>query len=112
MAAKIRTNDEVIVITGKDRGRTGKVTKVIPAEHRVVVEKINYHTKHMRKDPAHGQEGGQVKVEAPMDVSNVAIYNPETKKADRVGFKIEDGRKIRVFKSTGAPLPETGTAKK
>ncbi|MDO5351319.1 MAG: 50S ribosomal protein L24 [Succinatimonas sp.] len=99
MAAKIRTNDEVIVITGKDKGKTGKVTRVFPSEHKVLVEGINVKKKHQKANPNLNQAGGIVDIEAPVDISNVAIYNPDTKKADRVGFKIEDGKKVRVFKS-------------
>ena len=100
MAAKIRTNDEVIVITGKAKGKTGKVTRVIPKAHKVVVESINVHKKHQKPNPALGVAGGIVSIEAPMDVSNVAIFNPDTKKADRVGFRFEDGKKVRFYKST------------
>ncbi|MCR5084748.1 MAG: 50S ribosomal protein L24 [Succinivibrionaceae bacterium] len=107
MAAKIRSNDEVIVITGKDKGKTGKVTRVIPKEHRVVVEGINIHKKTQKANPQQGIEGGIIDIEAPIDVSNVALYNPETKKADRVGFRFEDGKKVRYFKSTGATVPES-----
>ena len=105
MAAKLRRNDEVIVITGKDKGRTGKVTRVIPSENKVLVEGINVKKKHQKANPNLGIEGGIVTVEAPIDVSNVAIYNPETKKADRVGFRFEDGKKVRFFKSNGAVVP-------
>ncbi|MCI6796399.1 MAG: 50S ribosomal protein L24 [Succinatimonas sp.] len=101
MAAKIRTNDEVIVITGKDKGKTGKVTRVLTKEHKVLVEGINVHKKHQKANPNIGQEGGIVNIEAPVDVSNVAIYNPDSKKADRVGFREEDGKKVRFFKSNG-----------
>ena len=99
MAAKIRTNDEVIVITGKDKGKTGKVSRVFPSEHKVLVEGINVKKKHQKANPNLNQAGGIVDIEAPLDISNVAIYNPDTKKADRVAFKIEDGKKVRVFKS-------------
>ena len=99
MAAKIRTNDEVIVITGKDKGKTGKVTRVFPSEHKVLVEGINVKKKHQKANPNLNQAGGIVDIEAPVDISNVDIYNPDTKKADRVGFKFEDGKKVRVFKS-------------
>ena len=101
MAAKIRTNDEVIVITGKDKGKTGKVTRVFPSEHKVLVEGINVKKKHQKANPNLNQAGGIVDIEAPVDISNVAIYNPDTKKADRVGFKFEDGKKVRFAKSTG-----------
>ena len=99
MAAKIRTNDEVIVITGKDKGKTGKVTRVLTSEPKVLVEGINVKKKHQKPNPNLGVQGGIVDVVAPIDVSNVAIYNPETKKADRVGFRVEDGKKVRFFKS-------------
>ena len=107
MAAKIRTNDEVIVITGKDKGKTGKVTRVLPRENKVFVEGINVMKKHQKANPNLGIQGGIVDVVAPVDVSNVAIYNPETKKADRVGFKFEDGKKVRFFKSNGNIIPST-----
>ena len=99
MAAKIRTDDEVIVITGKDKGKTGKVTRVLTSEHKVLVEGINVKKKHQKPNPNLGVQGGIVDIEAPIDVSNVAIYNPDTKKANRVGFRIEDGKKVRFFKS-------------
>ncbi|QHB16860.1 50S ribosomal protein L24 [Mannheimia pernigra] len=98
MAAKIRQNDEVIVLTGKDKGKRGKVTKVLP-NGKVFVEGINIVTKHEKPVPALGKVGGLVKKEAAIDASNVAIFNSETNKADRVGFRIEDGKKVRIFKS-------------
>ena len=96
---KIRRNDEIIVIAGKDKGKRGKVQKVL-ADGRVLVTGVNIVKKHAKPNPMLGQQGGIVELEAPIQVSNVAIFNPETNKADRVGFKIEDGKKIRVFKST------------
>ena len=96
---KIRRNDEIIVIAGKDKGKRGKVQKVL-ADGRVVVGGVNIVKKHVKPNPMLGQQGGIVEKEAPIQVSNVAIFNPETNKADRVGFKVEDGKKIRVFKST------------
>ena len=107
MAAKIRTNEVVIVITGKDKGKTGKFTRVLPRENKVFVEGINVKKKHQKANPNLGIQGGIVDVVAPVDVSNVAIYNPETKKADRVGFKFEDGKKVRFFKSNGNIIPST-----
>jgi large subunit ribosomal protein L24 len=107
MAAKIRTNDEVIVITGKDKGQTGKVTQVLPCEHKVLVDGINVKKKHQKPNPNLGVQGGIVDLVAPVDVSNVAIYNPDTKKADRVGFRIEDGKKVRFFKSNGKTIPSS-----
>ena len=99
MASKIRLNDEVIVIAGKDKKKTGKVVKVLTAEHKVVVEGVNLVKRHIKPNPAYGIEGGIVTKEAPIDVSNVAIYNPSTQKADRVGFRFEDNKKVRFFKS-------------
>lgn len=105
MAAKIRSNDEVIVITGKDKGKTGKVTQVLTEKHQVLVEGRNVHKKHQKANPNLGIEGGIVDKEMPIDISNVAIYNPDSKKADKVGFRIEDGKKVRFFKSNGKVIP-------
>ncbi len=104
MASKIRRDDEVIVIAGKDKGKTGKVLKVITGTERVIVEGINIIKKHQRPVPQLQQPGGIVEKEASINVSNVAILNPETGKADRVGFKFEDGKKLRVFKSNGKTI--------
>ena len=101
MAAKIRREDEVIVLTGKDKGKCGKVTQVLIAKGKVIVEGINQVKKHQKPVPALGQAGGIVTKEAPIDVSNIALFNSATGKADRVGFRIEDGKKVRFFKSTG-----------
>ncbi|MGL5948332.1 MAG: 50S ribosomal protein L24 [Aeromonas sp.] len=101
MAAKIRREDEVIVLTGKDKGKRGKVTSVLVAKGKVIVEGINQVKKHQKPVPALGQAGGIITKEAPIDVSNVALFNSATGKADRVGFRIEDGKKVRFFKSTG-----------
>lgn len=101
MAAKIRREDEVIVLTGKDKGKRGKVTQVLVTKGKVIVEGINQVKKHQKPVPALGQAGGIVTKEAPIDVSNVALFNSATGKADRVGFRIEDGKKVRFFKSTG-----------
>lgn len=100
MAAKIRHNDEVIVIAGKNKGNTGKVVSVLTKEHKVIVEGVNLVKRHTKGNPNAGTEGGILTKEAPLDVSNVAIYNPSTKKADKVGFRFEDGKKVRFFKST------------
>ena len=100
---KIRRDDEVIVIAGKDKGKRGKVTKVL-TDDRLVVGGINLVKRHTKANPMLGLAGGIVEKEAPLHVSNVAIFNSETGKADRVGFKVEDGKKIRVFKSTQKPV--------
>jgi large subunit ribosomal protein L24 len=97
---KIKTGDEVMVITGKDKGKRGKVIR-IAANDRVVVENINLVKKHVRPNPQRGVEGGILDREMPLHVSNVAVFNLESGKADRVGFKmLEDGQKVRIFKST------------
>lgn len=100
---KIKTDDEVIVITGKDKGKRGKVARILD-EQRIVVSGVNMIKKHTKPNPQANVAGGIVEKEAPIQVSNVAIFNTETNKADRVGFKVEDGKKIRVFKSNGAPV--------
>jgi len=98
--AKIRKGDEVVVLTGKYRGQRGTVTRVLPAEDKVIVENINMVKRHTRPNPMRGEPGGIVEKELPIDISNVAIYNPVTQQADRVGFRfLEDGRKVRYFKS-------------
>jgi len=102
MAAKIKRDDEVVVLAGKDKGKRGKVLKVDTASNRVFVEGVNIIKKHQKPNPALGIPGGIVEQEAPIHVSNVAIYNLETGKADRVGFRFEDGKKVRFFKSTNA----------
>ena len=98
---RIKKGDDVIVIAGKDKGKRGTVLRVVDAGH-VVVEGINRVKKHQRPNPMKNQTGGIVDKDMPIDVSNVALFNPQTKKADRVGFKLmEGGRKVRVFKSNG-----------
>ncbi|MER2491477.1 50S ribosomal protein L24 [Catenovulum sediminis] len=99
MAAKIRSNDQVIVIAGKDKGKTGTVTQVLTSEDKVVVEGINVVKKAVRPNPQTGEQGGLQDKEMPLHVSNVAILNPATGKADRVGFRVEDEKKVRFFKS-------------
>lgn len=99
MAAKIRSNDEVIVITGKCKGMVGKVKSVLTKEHKVIVEGVNLVKRHTRPNPQIQQEGGIVEKEAPIELSNVAIYNPSTKKADKVGFRFEGEKKVRFYKS-------------
>ncbi|MCB1722700.1 MAG: 50S ribosomal protein L24 [Chromatiaceae bacterium] len=100
MASKIRKGDDVIVLAGKDKGKRGTVLRVL--EDRVVVENVNLARKHVKPNPNRGEQGGIVDKEMPLDVSNVALYNPTAGKGDRVGFKtLDDGRKVRVFKSNG-----------
>ena len=97
---KIRRNDEVVVIAGKDKGKRGTVQKVL-ADGRLIVSGINMVKKHQKPNPYLQQPGGIVEKEAIIQVSNVAIWNPKTEKADRVGFKVEGESKVRIFKSTG-----------
>ncbi|MGB3919443.1 50S ribosomal protein L24 [Thiothrix litoralis] len=99
---KIRSNDEVVVITGKDKGRRGKVMQVLVEEGKVLVQGINRVKKHVKPNPNAGVQGGIIEKEMPLDNSNVMLVNPATGKGDRVGFKLlDDGKKIRVFKSNG-----------
>ena len=98
---KIRQGDEVIVITGKDKGKRGTVLNVLDVG-RVVVEGINRVKRHTRPNPMKGIQGGIIEKEMSIHLSNVALFNSATQKADRVGFKVlEDGRKVRVLKSSG-----------
>jgi large subunit ribosomal protein L24 len=98
---KIRAGDDVVVLTGKDKGKRGRVVRVID-DSRVVVENVNMVKKHMKPNPMRNEPGGIVDKEMPVHISNLALYNPASAKADRVGFKIlEDGRKVRYFKSDG-----------
>jgi large subunit ribosomal protein L24 len=100
---KIKHDDEVVVLAGKDKGKRGKVRKVLP-DNRLVVTGVNMVKKHTRPNPQAGVPGGIVEKEAPIQVSNVAIFNPATSKGDRVGFKVEGGKKIRIFKSSGEAI--------
>lgn len=98
---KIKKGDEVIVIAGRDKGKRGNVRDVLD-DNRLVVTGVNMVKKHQRGNPQAGVQGGIIEREAPIQVSNVAIYNSAAEKADRVGFRIQDdGKKVRVFKSTG-----------
>ena len=98
---KIRKGDDVVVTTGRDRGKRGTVLRIVDDEH-VLVEGANRVKKHMRPNPMKGVTGGIVEKEMALHVSNVALYNPTSKKADRVGVRrLEDGRRVRFFKSNG-----------
>lgn len=102
---KIKRNDEVVVIAGRDKGKRGKVIKVL--EGKLLVSGVNVVKKHQKPNPQRGTQGGIVDKEAPIEASNVAIFNPQTQKADRVGFKIlEDGKKVRCFKSTNEVIED------
>ena len=96
---KIRKGDEIIVRTGKDKGRRGTVLQVFD-DGRVLVEGINVAKKHVKPNPNIGEAGGIKDQPMPLDVSNVMVFNPKTKKGERIGFRVEgDGSKVRVFKS-------------
>jgi len=101
---KIRKGDQVVVITGRDKGRQGAVIRVLD-EQTVIVEGINVVKRHQRPNPQAGKQGGILSKEMPMHVAKIAIWNPATKKADRVGFKVlADGKKVRRFTSNGEML--------
>lgn len=99
---KLRSGDEVIVLTGKSKGQRGKISKIITEKGRVVVDGVNMMKKHVKPNPQAGVQGGIVEKEAPLDISNVALFNSKTGKADKVGIKVqEDGKRVRIFKSNG-----------
>src|SRR5947209_11281084 len=98
---KIKKGDDVIVTAGRDKGKRGTVLRTVDARH-LVVEGVNRAKKQQRPNPMKGLTGGIVDKDMPIDISNVALFKPQTKKADRIGFKLmEDGRKVRVFKCHG-----------
>jgi large subunit ribosomal protein L24 len=100
---KLKKGDNVVVITGRDKGKRGEVTRVLA--EKVLVAGINQVKKHQRPNPMKNEQGGIVNKEMPIHVSNVAVWNPVTQKADRVGIRVlEDGRKVRFFKSNGELL--------
>ena len=98
---RIKKGDEVIVISGRDKGKRGTVLRRVDTDH-VVVEGVNRVKKHQRPNPMKGEQGGIIDKDLPIHVSNVALFNPATKKADRAGIKVlEGGKKVRVFKDNG-----------
>ena len=100
---KIKRDDELIILAGKDKGKRGKVRRVLD-DSRLIVAGVNMIKKHTKPNPQMGVAGGIVEKEAPIQVSNVAIFNPETNKADRVGFKVDGDSKMRIYKSNGAAI--------
>ena len=98
---KIRQEDQVIVIAGRDKGKRGEVVRVLD-DDRLVVAGVNLVKKHQRANPQANQQGGILEREAPIHVSNVAVYNEESDRPDRVGIRVEDGRRVRYFKSDGS----------
>ena len=98
---KIRKGDDVIILTGRDRGKRGTVLSIVDTEH-LLVEGVNRVKKHQRPNPMKGVTGGIIDKEMPLHVSNVALFNPASKKGDRVGIRVmEDGRRVRYYKSNG-----------
>ena len=98
---RVKKGDNIIVLTGRDKGKRGTVMRRVDKDH-VVIEGVNRVKKHVKPNPMKGQTGGIVDKDMPIHISNIALFNPQTQKADRVGFKIIDGdRKVRVFKSNG-----------
>ncbi|HIF79359.1 MAG TPA: 50S ribosomal protein L24 [Gammaproteobacteria bacterium] len=99
--SKLRKGDDVVVLSGRDKGKRGTVLQIIE-NNRILVDNVNVIKKHVKPNPNRGETGGIIEREAPIQISNVALFNPNTNKADRVGYKVlEDGRKVRVFKSDG-----------
>ena len=99
--SKIRKGDDVVVLSGRDKGKRGTVLQIIE-NNRILVDNVNVIKKHVKPNPNRGETGGIIEKEAPIQISNVALFNPNTNQADRVGYKLlEDDRKVRVFKSDG-----------
>ena len=101
--AKIKRDDDVVVIAGRDLGKRGKVRRVLTNE-KLLVSGVNMVKKHTRPNPQMGIAGGIVEKEAPIQLSNVAIFNSESGVADRIGYEFQSGRKVRIFKSSGKPI--------
>ena len=98
---RIKKGDEVVVLSGRDKGKRGTVLQIVE-NSRILVDNVNVIKKHVKPNPNRGETGGIIEKEAPIQISNVALFNPNSNKADRVGYKVlEDGRKVRVFKSDG-----------
>jgi len=98
---KIKKGDDIIVIAGKDKGKRASVTRVT-STNKVLVQGVNIIKKHQKPNPSTGASGGIVEIAKPIDISNIAIFNFSTKKADRIGFKLDEkNRKKRIFRSTG-----------
>ncbi len=101
---RIHKGDDVIVTTGRSKGQRGHVLHILDSEH-LLVENVNMVKRHTKADPGRNRQGGIIEKEGPIHVSNLAMFNPATGKADRVGFKsLEDGNKVRIFKSTGETI--------
>ena len=101
--AKLKSDDDVIVIAGKDKGKRGTVRRLLDSD-RVIVGGVNMVKKHTKANPQAGVAGGILENESPIQISNIAIFNPASDKADRVGYKIDGDRKVRIFKSSGEEI--------
>ncbi|QNS01688.1 MAG: 50S ribosomal protein L24 [Buchnera aphidicola (Pentalonia nigronervosa)] len=100
MASKLRYNDNIIILTGKNKGKTGSIKSFLSFD-KVIINHVNLVKKHQKPIPSQNKSGSIIEKEAPIHVSNIAIFNSETKKSDRVGFRYEKGKKVRFFKSNG-----------
>ncbi|MCW5196410.1 50S ribosomal protein L24 [Buchnera aphidicola (Pemphigus obesinymphae)] len=107
MANKIRCNDKVVILAGKDKGKIGIVKRLL-SSNRIIVEGINVVKKHQKSVPAQNKPGGIISKESGIHISNVAIFNSITEKADRIGFRFEEGKKVRFFKSNKKNLHNVG----
>ncbi|CAL4325094.1 50S ribosomal protein L24 [Buchnera aphidicola] len=107
MANKIRCNDKVIILAGRDKGKIGIVKRLL-SSHRIIVEGVNIVKKHQKSVPAQNKPGGIISKELGIHISNVAIFNSITEKADRIGFRFEEGKKVRFFKSNKKTLHNVG----
>lgn len=107
MANKIRCNDKVIILAGKDKGKIGIVKRLL-SSNRIIVEGVNVVKKHQKSIPAQNKPGGIISKELGIHISNVAIFNSITEKADRIGFRFEEGKKVRFFKSNKKTLHNVG----
>ena len=102
MAAKLKTGDRVVVLTGRDKGKEGDILRVIPSEGRAVVSGINMVTRHQRQ--SQNTQGGRLQMEAPIQLSNLALVDPKDGGPTRVGFRFEDGKKVRFAKKSGETI--------
>ena len=98
MASKFRQNDEVIILSGREKGKKGFIKSIL-SSNKVIIKGLNLVKKHQKPIPSQNKNGGILEKEAPIHISNIAILNPESKKSDRIGFRFEEGKKVRFFKS-------------
>lgn len=103
MALKLRRNDKIVILTGKDKGKKG-VIKSILLKNKAIINGLNLIKKHQKPLPSQNRNGGIIEKEAPIQISNIAIFNPELNKPDRIGFRFEEGKKVRFFKSNGKTI--------